>query len=285
MGGTEQSILYADTALGSADILKKELRLSIELSLNGFSFSIKNITDNTFLAAGSTVIRYGSTYQRLLSTIIDTFETKVEIASLKYAKVDIQYLDTMFTIVPEELYEPTHAVDYLSFTMGRDMGSTAIQTQTVDPISSVCVFTSNDKISEYFKTKSAEVHSHHSITTFLSHVQKMPNQEHQIHVNTIGGYMQVVVFNGEKLLTANIYELKDQNTFSYYLLSLCNQLRLDERKVPIVFYGNPEEYVKQHDTLSRYFLNKKYAQRTQTSLFSPSLDWVAQFEYFNTLND
>ncbi|MDD4819833.1 MAG: DUF3822 family protein [Flavobacteriales bacterium] len=285
MGGTEQNILYADAALGSAEISQKELRLSIELSLNGFSFSVRDITDNVFLAAGSTYIRYGSSYQRLLSSIIDTFETKVEVASLRFSQVDVIYMDTMFTIVPEYLFDTAHAVDYLSFTMGRDMSSGNIRTQKVENISSVCVFTTDEKIKDYFSTRSSHVNEYHSMAVFLANVQTEQSDDTQIHVNVTEGYMQAVVFSADnQLMVANVYELKDNNSFAYYLLSLCNQLNVDERKTPITFYGSPEEYVRQHDALSRYFINKRFAQRTKDAIFSSSLDWVTQYEYFNTLN-
>lgn len=284
MGGTEQNILYADAALGSAEISQKELRLSIELSLNGFSFSIKNTTDNVYMAAGSTGIRYGSSYQRLLSTIIDTFETKAEIASLRFSQVNIIYLDTMFTVVPQEIYEEKHAVDYLSFTMGKDMSRGRTQTAKIDSILSVCIFTADDKIKEYFATRSPKVEVTHSVSVFLENVQREEKQGYDIHVNTFNGYMQVAAFLDNKLVTVNVYELTDNDSFAYYLLSLLNQLGVDQRTVPITLYGSPHVYVEQHDALSRYFLNKKYAQRVQSAHFSSALDWVTPYEYFNPLN-
>lgn len=275
--------MYKDAALSSSDITNKDLRLSIELGLNGFSFSVDCIPDGRHLAVGSHAFRYGhATEQRLLATLVNVLETTPEISFLAFSAASAMFLDTEFTMLPEELFSEGKAAEYLGFTLGREITG-PVSCDVLEKYGMVCVYRFPRILAEYLSSRCGTFEHRHSSSVFLSVADPLPSGV-SVWANVHCGFMQVSVFRDGKPILVNVFEIKSQADFSYYLLSACNQSGTDEKEAEFVFCGSPEEYIRQREALSRHFPRRRFAVRKHPELFPDALDFVTQYEYYNILN-
>ncbi len=284
MGNKTDCLLYKDTALGSSDITNKDLRLSIELTLNGFSFSVDSMPQGLHLAVGSYTFRYGqASEQRLLAALVNVLETEPDISQLTFSTTHAMFLDTEFTMLPSELFSNEKASEYLGFTLGREIAPESASYDVVEKYGMTCVYRFPQSIVDYLSSRCAAFERRHSSSVFLSSAAPM-SLGTSIHVNADFGFMQVAVFKDGMPVLVNVFDIKSPDDFSYYLLSACNQTGTDEKDAEFVFSGSPQEYIRQRNALARHFPRRKFAVRKHPELFSDALDFVAQYEYYNILN-
>lgn len=274
------SIVYADKRLSAPAIGVEKLDLAVEVSECGFSFSLASASTGEYLAAGHLSLPLGGSHRRLLEKMIRFFETTAPFSGLEYRQVDLVYLDRDFTLVPGELFDREKAADLLSFAMGKDLRDGVLH-EIVEQ--AVCVFYSREDIVRYFATKTISVREHHSAAVFLRRAFLQRQSGRCVHANFSDGYLQVAVTEGEKLILDNVFRIERREDFMYYLLLTANQTGTDVSHVPFILYGAPEVYLKNMAEINRCLANYRFAGRCPSECFSPALDFVAGYEYYNLL--
>ena len=183
MGNKTDCLLYKDTALGSSDITNKDLRLSIELTLNGFSFSVDSMPQGLHLAVGSYTFRYGqASEQRLLAALVNVLETVPDISQLTFSTTHAMFLNTEFTMLPSELFSNEKASEYLGFTLGREIAPESASYDVVEKYGMTCVYRFPQSIVDYLSSRCAAFERRHSSSVFLSSAAPM-SLGTSIHVN------------------------------------------------------------------------------------------------------
>ena len=91
--------------------------LSIQLSLDGFSFCIKNIVSDQigFIAVYKFPLKSVSPYKHL-EYIEQVFEQD-ELLKLKYSKVTVYHFNNLITQVPSPLFNKNKLADYLKYSI------------------------------------------------------------------------------------------------------------------------------------------------------------------------
>lgn len=274
------SIVYADKRISAPATGVEKFDLAVEVSECGFSFSLASASTGEYLAAGHLSLPLGGSHRRLLEKMIRFFETTAPFSGLEYRQVDLVYLDRDFTLVPRELFDREKAGDLLSFAMGKDLRDEVLHEMAGQ---AVCVFCSREDFVRYFATKATSAREHHSAAVFLNNVFSDLGTGSCIHANSSDGYLQVVVTEGEKLILDNVFRLEREEDFMYYLLLTANQTGMDVSHTPFVLYGAPEVYLKNMVEINRCLANYRFAGRCASERFSPALDFVAGYEYYNLL--
>lgn len=274
------SIVYADKRLSAPATGAEAFDLAVEVGECGFSFSLASASTGEYLAAGHQSLPLGGSHRRLLEKMIRFFETTAPFSELEYRRVDLVYLDRDFTLVPEEMFDNEKAGDLLSFAMGKDLRDGVLH-ETVGRV--VCIFCSREDFVRYFATKVKSVREHHSAAVFLNNVLSDLGTGSCIHANSSDGYLQVAVMENEKLILDNVFRLEREEDFMYYLLLTANQTGMDVSHTPFVLYGAPEVYLKNMVEINRYLADYRFAGRCTSERFSPALDFVAGYEYYNLL--
>ena len=274
------SIVYADKRLSAPATEAEKLDLAVEVSECGFSFSLASASSGEYLAAGHLSLPLGGSHRRLLEKMIRFFETTAPFSGSEYRQVDLVYLDRDFTLVPGELFDREKAGDLLSFAMGKDLRDGVLHEMAGQ---AVCIFCSREDFVRYFETKATTVREHHSAAVFLKNVFSDLGTGCCIHVNSSDGYLQVAVTEDEKLILDNVFRIEREQDFMYYLLLTANQTGMDVSHTPFVLYGAPEVYLKNMAEINRCLADYRFAGRCTSERFSPALDFVAGYEYYNLL--
>ena len=276
----KEYIVYADKRLSASTIEAEAFDLAVEISRCGFSFSVTSASYGEYLAAGHLFLPLGGSDRRLLEKTVRFFETTPLFSGLKYRYADIVYLDRDFTVVPGAFFDQEKENDLLSFAMGEDVREGVLHEIAEDV---VCIFRGREDFVRYFETKATAVREHHSVAVFLKRVFSDPGLGRCIHANSSDGYLQIVIVEGRELILDNVFCLEREEDFMYYLLLAANQTQTDVSCAMFVFYGAPEVYLRNMPGINRWIVNYRFAGRCPSERFSPALDFVAGYEYYNLL--
>lgn len=212
--------------------------LSIQINLNGLSFCILNKTTNTieFLKT--------ITFEQKLNPMNTLDYLKSELSSNSvfsedFSAVLIIYQNELSTLVPEELYNPEHKVDYLKFN-SKILGNDYITEDFISVNKSVNVYVPYVNINNYiFETFGEFVYKHASSILVDSLLQNTETTEKPIvYVNVNKSTLEILVLENNKLQLFNVFEYHSKEDFIYYILFVFEQLKLDVETTPIELSGS-----------------------------------------------
>lgn len=274
------NLYYADPRLGRTD---GHCRLVLEAALDGFSFSVSD-RQGERLAAGRVRIAFPGSRQRLLEKIVHFFETVAPFSGLRFEQVDLIRLDTCFALVPDVFFDADKCADLLNFSQGKVLGE-RILSRSVGQ--AVCVFPAEEQLESYFSSRSDRTEHRHSMEVFLRNAQEnaVPGGR-SVHLNAVGGYLQVVVLEGTSPVLANVFRFARPSDYMYYLTLAVAQTQTDLSSARFVFYGDPEAYFANREQIARNIGVEcsSLAPRLKDVPFSPALDFVAYYDCYNVLN-
>ncbi|PBO85968.1 MAG: hypothetical protein COA77_00015 [Thaumarchaeota archaeon] len=88
--------------------------LSIQLSLDGFSFCVINQNTNEVSGINHTTFASSSSPQKLLENVMQLFQSEKQLQK-RYNSVNITHVNDLSTLVPKPLFNKEHLADYLKF--------------------------------------------------------------------------------------------------------------------------------------------------------------------------
>jgi len=215
-------------------------RLSIQIGLNGLSFSIfDNSSNNVSSLKSFTKDRILTPMELLdyLKFVVDTEHLK----SKSFDSVTIIYKNELSTLVPKELFNEEHIADYLKFNnkiLPTDYISfDELNDQTVNVF--VPLVNINNFVYDTFGTFTYK----HFSTVYIDYVMKhlVNYQETKMFVNVDENLFEILVVKDGKMIFFNTFNYSTEEDFIYYILFTAEQLKLNPEVFSLVFTGNIEE--------------------------------------------
>ena len=215
-------------------------RLSIQIGLNGLSFSIfDNSTERVLSLKSFTKDRVLTPLELLdyLKFIIDTEHLKTK----SFDSVTIIYKNELSTLVPKELFDEEYIADYLKFN-NKILPTDYISFDELnDQI--INVFVPLVNINNYIYDTFGTFTYKHFSTVYIDYVigNLVNNKETKMFVNADENLFEILVVKDKKLIFFNTFNYSTEEDFIYYILFTAEQLKLNPEVFPLVFTGNIEE--------------------------------------------
>ncbi|WP_179018968.1 DUF3822 family protein [Winogradskyella forsetii] len=238
--------------------------LSIQINLNGLSFCILNKTDNTIEFLKSI------TFEQRLNPVEVLNRLKAELSSNTVFSEDFNavlviHQNELATLVPEQLYDATHKVDYLKFN-SKILGNDFITEDEISINKSVNVYVPYVNINNYiFDTFGEFVYKHSSSILIDSVLQNTETKEESIvHIHVNKSTIELLVIDNGKLQLFNVFEYYSKEDFIYYVLFVFEQLNLDVETTAVELSGHINKEDELFTILYIYvrhvsFIEKKYS--------------------------
>jgi len=235
------------TNMGEKEITsedKNNKKLSIQVSLNGLSFCILNQQEKKIVYFKKINFEKQLDPIKVLSQIELTYENETEL-NQPVKEVVLLFTNSLFTLVPEALFDETNAASYLKFN------TKILKTDFIafDKVSNevVNVYIPYANITNYFFDKYGEFEYHHSLTILIESLLKLPKKvEPVVYVHTHHNSYELVIIENNKLTFANSFDYETKEDFLYYILFTAEQLNLDPDKLELRMIGDisidSEEY-------------------------------------------
>ncbi len=237
-------------------------RLSVQVSLTGLSFLVKDIENQEILYFSEKNIGSRATAEELLLEI-DTIITKNEILQLKFDEVIVLYSNNVYTTVPSSLFDETKASEYLKFN-SKILSNDFIAFDQIESNNMVVVYIPYVNINNYFFERFGSFEYYHAVSFFLKDV--LHSAKHSLgpkmYLNVQEEQLDVIILEGGKLELCNSFLFKTSEDFIYYVLFCLEQLKLNPDTIPLILSGTIEKEDSNYEILYTYIRNISFVEDT-----------------------
>jgi hypothetical protein len=237
-------------------------RLSVQVSLTGLSFLVKDLITEKTLYFTEKDIGNSPTAEELLLEI-DTIIIENDMLQSKFDEVVVLYSNNVYTAVPSSLFDETKASEYLKFN-SKILSNDFIAFDQIESNNMVVVYIPYVNINNYFFDRFGSFQYYHAVSVFL--MDLLHPTKHSLntkmHLNVQKEQLDVIILKEDKLLLCNSFLFKTSEDFIYYILFCLEQLRLNPDTIPVILSGSVEKDDLNYKMLYRYIRNISFIEDT-----------------------
>jgi len=256
--------------------------LSIQVSLNGLSFSVLDPVRNTYV-----LFRHINFPQKDKNYVkAQEYLITDRVLNYDYKRVYFLFNTVNATLVPNALFNNEKAEDVLAFT-SRIKGE--------------------GHKTEKHKIKLADVWGIYAIPDYLYYLVKSQYRDvmffqqyiPMIEVNLMSGVVDddpvmcinlqndvfdVIVLKRYELLFCNSFRYRNSSEFAYFALNILKQLELDQKRLKVLVSGKDNHDGESVSLLGRYVRNVSFVSSPKQFEFSSGFRNVKTEEFYNLLS-
>lgn len=233
---------------------KQKKTLSIQVSLNGLSFSIYNNANNS--------IEYIDTiaFEKRLNPVETLEKLKSELASNTkfsddFESVKVIHHNELATLVPKELYDESNNAEYLKYN-SKILKTDFIASDELKNHNAVSVYVPYVNINNYIFDTFGAFDYNHASSVFVDITQSMvADDETSVFINVDSNTMQMVIYKNTDLQLYNFFEFDTPEDFIYYILFTCEQEQLNPETLKLFLVGGIKEKDTNYDIAYKYIRN------------------------------
>jgi hypothetical protein len=223
----------------------KETYLSIQISLDGFSFCVYHKKSDKYLAfVNFEFINRLISPENLLKPIEEIFENNI-LLQQEFGQVFVTHSNELATIVPEEFFDENNLSEYLKHHI-KVLKTDFITFDHLKNNSAVTVFIPFVNINNFILSQFGSFEFNHTSSILIDNLSKLNrtlNEEQLfIHVNEVN--FEVLCFKNGELLFYNNFSFQTAEDFIYYILFVIEQLKLNPETIKTTLLGAIEKESK-----------------------------------------
>ncbi|PHQ30377.1 DUF3822 family protein [Leeuwenhoekiella nanhaiensis] len=217
-------------------------KLSIQVSLDGFSFCIKTISDSRLVDSERFHFEHIHSPEQALVKIKEVFSTLPQLNNT-FQEVVVVYDNELFTIVPEYLFDQNNLADYLKFNT-KILKTDFTVYDELEALKLINVYIPFSNINNFFFDHFGTFTFYHSQTVFLKSVLSDTNASEnvkEVFVHVSKTSIALIARKNDQLLLNNRFNYENAADCVYYILYCYEQLQLDPEINPIILKGSITE--------------------------------------------
>lgn len=169
---------------------------------------------------------------------------------LPYRNIRIALLSPTTTLIPVDLYDASRTRFYLEHNAVLTDDDVVLEDKLFD-IDIHQVYAFNQTIFETLQAQFPKAEFSHALSNLIVAYRRF-NKGKTVYANLIGTYIQIVVFDGQKLLFANTFTQHSDKDVMYFIGLIYNQLELDWKKNRLLLSGEISPESLSYFTLQKY---------------------------------
>lgn len=256
--------------------------LSIQLSLDGFSFCVYNkIQDKIGVFAiyefeNST----GSPFIQL--ECVKELFAREELLQNNYQSVFVTHFNNLVTQVPQPLFNKNDLAHYLQYTV-KVLENDYISYDELNNSEIINVYIPFVNINNFLlDTYETFVYKHSSTVLIENLLNQYKNLEGSFcFVNVTGHHFEIVVIKNKKLELFNFFNFITKEDFIYYILFTAEQLNLNPEEFELILMGDIEKESELYAMVYQYIRNIKFYESNNNAL---QLNEIPSHSHFTLLN-
>ncbi len=256
--------------------------LSIQLSLDGFSFCVYNKIQNKIEAFGIYEFdnRNGSPYKQL--ECVKELFIKEKLLQLNYKSVFVSHFNNLVTQVPQPLFNKKKLAQYLQFTV-KVLENDFIAYDELENSEIINVYIPFVNVNNFLLDTYESFDYKHSSTVLI---ENLLNQYKNLDgsfcfVNVTAHNFEIVVIKNKKLELFNFFSFTCKEDFIYYILFTAEQLNLNPEEFELFLMGDIEKESELYDIVYQYIRNVKFHIPNNAAL---QLNEIPSHSHFTLLN-
>jgi len=263
----------------------KYYRLSIQFSLDGFSFCIYDNSRDKYSALSSWDFR-DITSNYSLHQLLKEFIPEQDWLNQSFEKTTIIFESPVSTLIPEPLFDKANLKHYLRFNHHLE-DSEIVKNDYLPLLDAENIWAIpqnlNDLLIDTFPE--ASVHNHAS-SLIESLLQQNKNRDagESIFVNIRKNWFDIIVLKENNLVLFNSFKYRTKEDFIYFLIYVMEQLRLNPEKTDVTLMGEILKISSVYEITYKYVRNINFIRRPNNYQFSYVFDDIPEHFYFNLIN-
>ena len=259
--------------------------LSIQFSLDGFSFCIYDNENNKLIALESYAFQELENYKQLSAEINDLFYDK-ELLRRAYNKINVIFESPKSTLIPFPLFNKDELHSYLKFNHNVEDWEN-IYFDRLKNLEAYNIYTIPDCIIKTIKENfgSANI-SNFSSSLIESLLIKYKNQnlENKVYVNLRSNIFDIIIIEDTKLKLFNSFRFRTKEDFAYFLLFVFEQLKLNPEDIELILIGAIDKSSKLYEIIFKYIRNIGFIEANDLFRYSYVFDNIPSHSYYNLIN-
>lgn len=263
----------------------KDSHLSIQLSLDGFSFCIINKNTNEVTEIiHHPFIKKSTTPQKHLENVMQLFQTEVFLQQ-KYDSVNFTHINDLSTLVPKPLFEPENLKNYLKYSSKTYQNDYVVYDE-IESHDIINVYIPFVNLNNFFLEKFGSFEYKHFSTILVENLlntYKFSEHPH-LFANINDNHFEIVVIANNKLLFYNSFKYQTKEDFIYYILFTAEQLQLNPEKFELVLSGSISKENEYYKIAYKYVRNISLIENRSKYKFNSNVNEAIKRKYFTLLN-
>ena len=258
--------------------------LSMLAGLDSFSCCVLDSKRSKYLAVCNWTFQ-GVYNWPSLSENISSIIKETSLLQYGYKTVSAAIVNSRSTLVPNALFENGNEEKYLRFnhTLEEDDAIKIDQLKNIETKNIYALPKSIDRsLSSFFPNVKFLHHSTSFLESVLLQYKNLDQLKVIVHVQM--SHFEVAVIEGKNLKLYNSFAHQTSEDFIYYLLFVCEQLKLNPEKLDLVLLGEIERNSAIYSILHKYIRNISFGERSDSFEYSSKFNELPKHFYYNLFN-
>ncbi len=263
----------------------KNNHLSIQFSLDGFSFCILNKENSTFIALYEYQFKeINNSPQKLIENISSIFKSE-ELLQQKYASVNVSHVNDLYNLVPKPLFDKNKLSAYVSYN-NKVYPQDYLVFDEIKNQDIISVFIPYVNINNFLLDKFKEFDFMHNSKILIENLLSIYKYSLTPHVflHIDNNHFELIVIKNKKLQLYNTFKFSTKEDFIYYVLFTAEQLKLNPEKFELVLFGNVQKNDNLYNIAYTYIRNVSLLENRSKYKFDKAFTETDKRTYYSILN-
>ena len=262
--------------------LATEYHISIQVSLDGFSFCILDIRHNKYVNFKHFPLIVGKP-QFLTKKIEAIFELEDEL-NASFKSVAITYSTTKATLIPKIFSENSHLPRIAEFASEISRNED-IQTNDLPGFNYQLGYSYPKELMVLLNSKFTDFKiCHKSIPVILSGLSQRNEKKNTVLINFEKKYIRVIALKGQQIALFNSFFYKNESDFLYYTLNIYQSLQIDPEHDEMLIGGYVADDSSYIRLLKKYISNLHFLKPSSDFGYGTIFEKVQKHQFVSLFN-
>ena len=262
-----------------------EKHLSIQLSLDGFSFCIINKLEKQVEKLEYFPFKEKSQSPEKLLQNVELIFSKEKALQKRYGTVNISHVNQLSALVPKSLFDEEHIRDYLKFS-SKTYTNDYIVFDELTNHDLINVYIPYVNVNNFFLERFGSFEYKHFSTVMVNtllNTFKFSEHPHMfVHIGE--EQFDIMVIAANKLLFFNSFDYQSKEDFIYYILFTAEQLELNPEVFELIMAGKIELESDLYEIAYTYIRKVSLLENRSELKFPSNIKEQSKRRHFTLLN-
>lgn len=261
-----------------------EYKVYIEISINGFKYTILNTATTTFIAIEE--YRFDGIFNDYsvlepLNKIIN----QTPLFQKTFNQVHVSYVNQRSTLIPNAIFQQDKLALFHQYNFTKQEEDVFMQDSLIN-LSAKNIYSIPDFITTIFKSFKNVSFSHFSTPLIEAALLQSKKEKalSLVEIHVMPNSFQIISIKNQQLELYNSFTYQTSEDFLYYLLFVLDQLKIDNEKASIQLSGEVEKNSTIYTMLYQYIKTINFAKRSENIKFSYILEDIPNHFHYSLFN-
>lgn len=264
--------------------LASTYHLSMAAGFDSFSCTVLDTRRNKYVALWAWSFQGVYTWPVLCENISAIIKGNKNL-QVSFKSVSAAVVHNRSTLVPNPLFEKENKEKYIRFNHSVE-GEDTVMVDDLVNMGTKNIYALPDCLERTLRTHFGNVKFIHHSTALLENIllQHKHDNVQRVTVHVQMAHFEVIVTGEKKLLFYNSFGYQASEDFIYYLLFVCEQLKLNPDNLELTLLGEITRNSAIYNILHKYVRNIRFGERSHSFEYSIRLTEIPTHFYYNLFN-